>query len=252
MNIIRVKLPEGIIRLKPFTVKDYLDFLLIRKEIEESPDSAEEILDELLEELYPEYKKEYRAYIFITVFAVSIGKNVLPIRYTCKECKKTKKFPFNLALQELKPAVLETAGIKIKFKFTNIVTKDIYELFENCVDTVSDGTNTYKWDDLTQELKDQVLSVITVEDFDKITKNIYPVYIELNLSCCHEHKIAYTDFADIYRLLVSDEELIMMYRINHLMTSHNYSISEVLAMTPMERTITLSLIDADIKAKSGK
>lgn len=252
MNIIRVKLPEGVIRLKPFTVKDYLDFLLIRKEIEESPDSAKVILDELLEELYPEYDKNYRAYIFITVFAISIGKNILPVRYKCKQCGKTKKYPFNLALKEIKPAVLETAGIKITFKFTTSVTTDVYELFENCVDTVSDGNNTYKWTELTQDLKDQILAVITIEDFDKIMKEIYPIYIELDLSCCNTHKVIYTDFVDIYRLIVSDEELIMMYKINHLMTSHNYSISEVLSMTPMERTITLALIEADIKAKSGK
>lgn len=253
MNIIRVKLPEKTIRLKPFTMKDYMDLLLIRKEVEEaSADEAKQILDEMLEELYPDYDKEYRAYIFITVFAISVGKEILPLTYRCPKCKKNKKFPFKIALNKLEYPVLETAGIKIKFKFTEYVTNDIYELFEHCILSISDENNTYKWSELSDSTKEQVLSVITLEDFESIIKKIYPTYIEVNLSCCDEKTLVYTKFLDIFKLLVSDEELIMTYRINHIITQYKYPLSEIMKMTPMERTITLALIEADIKNKAKK
>lgn len=250
MNIIRVKLPTGTIRLSPFKVKDYINFLLVRKEVEENPLEATQILDELLEDLYPNYPKLYRPYIFITVFAVSIGKSVLPVQYKCPICKSVKKYPLNLMLNKLETPKLKVSNITIEFSFIDFKTDDVYELFDECAKTVSDGETTINWKDLSDIQKDQVLSIISIKEFESVLDKIFPVSIELDLTCCESTKVKYTNFEDIFKLMISDEELIMMYQINHAMTSHNYSLSEILNMTPMERTITLALIEKDLKAKS--
>lgn len=252
MNIIRIKLPLKKYRFSPITVKEYTQLLLIRKEIEEYDHLANEILDELLEEMFPDIDPIYRPYVFLQVFAVSIGKTVIPISYRCPKCNTVKRTAFQIGLPELTTPEISTAGITIKFKHALNISTDVFEAFEQTVVSVSDGKNTYTWQQLTNELKEQILSVISIDDFDKVLKQIFPVCISVKFKCCDETNLVYTRFKDIFKLILSPEEIQSAYMINHMMTKHNYSIQDVNSMTPMERTITLALIEKEIKESKQK
>ncbi|QPB12408.1 baseplate hub subunit [Providencia phage PSTCR6] len=252
MNIIRIKLPLKKYRFSPITVKEYTQLLLVRKEIDEYDDLAEEILDDLLEEMFPDIEPIYRSYVFLQVFAVSIGKTVIPISYKCPKCNSIKRTAFQIGLPELSIPELSTAGITIKFRHALSISTDVFEAFEQTVTSVSDGVNAYSWKQLTKELKEQIMSVISLEDFEKVLKQIFPVCINVKFKCCEETNLMYTRFKDIFKLILSPEEIQSAYMINHMMTKHNYSIQDVNSMTPMERTITLALIEKEIKESKQK
>lgn len=255
MNIIRIVTPEKTYRIRQFSNDDYLQLLFVRSEIEKNPEEAEQILDELLEESFPDMPKIYRPYAFIIWFTASIGKTVLPIRFKCPKCGKEKKTFLNLELKKLNRPVLETSGIKIYFDFTNNMTTNIKQLFDSCIYKIEDANSEYLWEDLDQENKNLVMSVISLDDFETIIKDIYPIYIPIKFSCCESHEMTYRNILDLFKIILSEEEIITFYKINHIMVKQGYSLSDIEKMTPMNRTITLALIEKDIKdkkhAKSG-
>lgn len=249
MNIIRIVTPEKTYRIRQFTNDDYLQLLFVRSEIEKNQEEAEQILDELLEETFPYIPKIYRAYAFIIWFTSSIGKSVLPIRFKCPKCGKEKKTFLNLELKRLKRPVLETSGIKIHFDFTDIMTTDIKKLFDSCIYKIEDNNGSYIWEDLDQENKNLVMSVISLDDFEQIIKEIYPIYIPVKFSCCDTHEMVYRNILDLFKIILSEEEIIAFYKINHIMVKQGYSLNDIEKMTPMNRTITLALIEKDLKDK---
>lgn len=254
MNIIRIKLPEGVQRFKPFTVKDYRDFLLVSTEIKMNPEEEQTILDELLEEIYPEVDPAFREYIFLNVFTSSIGKTKIPLCFTCPTCNKERRMLLNLQVEALKPIVLEAAGLKITFRYVKPST-DYAKTFLDAIERVSDGINDYLWTELPEEVREQVIDSISFAEFEEVVKQMHTIKIEQKISCCESHDLKYIGLLPLFKLLLNPDELFIFYRINHLLAKSNYSISDLMDMLPVERNIALTLVEKDVKeannAKNG-
>lgn len=246
MNIIRIKLPDGVQRFKPFTVKDYRDFLLVSTEIKMNPSEEQIILDELLEEIYPDVDPAFREYIFLNVFTSSLGKTRVPLCFTCPTCKKERKMLLNLQVEALKPIVLETAGLKIKFKYVKPST-DYAKTFLEAIESVSDGINEYVWSELPEDVRDQVIDSISFSEFEEVVKQMHTIKIEQKIKCCETHDLRYVGLLPLFKLLLNPDELFIFYRINHLLAKSNYSIGDVMNMLPVERGIALTLVEKDVK-----
>lgn len=247
MNVIRIKMPDGgAKRFKPFTVKDYRDFLLVSADMKGNPSEEQLILDELLEELYPDVDPIFREYIFMNVFTSSIGKTKLPLSFKCPTCGKEKRILLNLAVPALQPIVLETAGLKIKFKYVKPST-DYAKTFLEAIESVSDGDNEYAWTELPEEVRDQVIDSISFSEFETIVKKMHTILIEQKIKCCDTHELRYTDLLGLYKLILNPDELFTFYRINHLLVKSSYTFGDLMDMLPVERNIALTLVEKDVK-----
>lgn len=246
MNIIRIKLPDGVQRFKPFTVKDYRDFLLVSTEIKMNPSEEQTILDELLEEIYPDVDPAFREYIFLNVFTSSLGKTRVPLCFTCPTCKKERKMFLNLQVEALRPIVLETAGLKITFKYVK-PSSDYAKTFLEAIERVSDGVNDYAWNELPEEVREQVIDSISFAEFEEVVKQMHTIKIEQKIKCCESHDLRYVGLLPLFKLLLNPDELFLFYRINHLLSRSNYSVGDIMNMLPAERGIVLSLVERDVK-----
>lgn len=254
MNIIRVKMPDGVKRFKPFTVSDYRDFLLVSTEIKSDPKDEQNILNELLEEIYPDEEPALREYIFLNVFTSSIGKTKIPLVFRCPTCQKEKKMLLNLEQHALQPIVLETSGLRIKFRYV-IPTEDYAQTFIDSIESVSDGENEYKWSELDESIRESVIDSISFEEFEKVVREMGTIKIRQRVTCCETHEINYNRLLPIFKLMLNPDELFTFYRINHLLTKSNYSIGDLMNMIPVERNIALTLVEKELKevknAKNG-
>lgn len=247
-NIIRCKMPDGVHRFKPFTVSDYRDFLLVRNDMTgKSEEEQIELLDEMLEDYFHEYPKSWRQYIFVQVFSGSIGKTKIPVTFECSTCKKNKQFLFNIALEPLTPPVIETSGLKIKFKFPDEFTEDKTKLVLDNILTVQDETSTYNWKDLSEDDQVSVIDAIDLESFESLIKQMRPLNIEANFGCCKKRKIVYDRLLEIFKLLINPDEVFSFYQVNHLLVKHHYNLESIMQMIPIERSIALSLVEKDLK-----
>ncbi|WCZ66365.1 baseplate protein [Yersinia phage MHG19] len=246
-KIIRCYLPDGVHRFEPFTVADYRDFLLIRNEIQTKPSEKSKIIDELLEEYYGDYPVEYRGYIFLLVLTSSTGKSKIPVSFECPVCGKSKRHLFNLEQAPLKLPTIETAGIKLTFRFPQVVSDDYGQLFLDTITTVEDSEGVYAWDSLSEDNKQSVIDAITYDDFETLITRLHPLYFTLKTRCCEEHKMVYDNFIDIFNLLLNPDEVFTFYQINHMLAKSNYSIGDIMNMIPLERNIALSLVERDSK-----
>ena len=247
-NIVRCKLPDGTHRFKPFTVADYRDFLLVRNDMtNKSKEEQEELLNELLGDYFDEYPKSWRPYIFISVFTSSIGKTKIPVVYECPECSEKKRFMFNLSQEPLVAPVIEAAGVKIKFKYPDELDADLVDLISNNIESVEDSTAVYKWEELDEETKVQVIDSIDYTAFEAVIKKLKPIYIEASFSCCTKHKFVYDSLVDIFKILLNPDEVFSFYQVNHLLVKSHYDLNSVMSMIPIERSIALSLVEKDLK-----
>lgn len=247
-NLLRIKLPEGVQRFKMFNVEDYRDFILIRKDIEGNPVEEQEIFDELLEELYPEQDKSYRGYLFINMLTSSLAKRVIPIEYICPNCKGDVQVALNLRLPALTTPVIETAGLKITFKYPDKEYDDPAQKFYDCIYKVADQDSEYLWSELDVETKDSVIAAITYTSFQEAITKISPVMIKQDVRCkkCGHQKTIVRDSAlEVFKLLLSPDEIILFYRINRILTRSGYSNQDLMSMLPLERSIALSLIEKE-------
>lgn len=246
-NLLRIKLPEGVQRFRMFSVQDYRDFILIRKDIEDNPEE-QEIFDEMLEELYPEQDKSYRGYLFINALTSSLAKKVIPIEYVCPNCKGDVQVGLNMRLPSLQTPIIETAGLRITFKYPSKEYEDPAKKFYDCIYKVADDTNEYLWSDLSEEDKDQVINAITYVSFQEAIQKISPVMIKQDVRCrkCGHVKTIIRDSAlDVFKLLLSPDEIIIFYRINRILTRAGYSNADLMSMLPLERSIALSLVEKE-------
>lgn len=247
-NIVRCVLPDGVHRFKPFTVADYRDFLLIRNDMNsKTPEEQEQSLNEIIEDYFPDIRAAWRPYVFLQVFTSSIGKTKIPVAYECPKCKAHKKTLFNIKQNDLINPVIETAGIKIHFKFPDNDTDDLVELIKDNIHSVSDSDSTYLWEDLDDEQKLSVVDAIDADSFESIVKAMKPIYFELKLNCCEKRTIVYSSVLELFKLLIHPDEVFTFYQINHVLVKNSYDLNSVLNMIPVERNIALSLIEKDIK-----
>ncbi|BBC78256.1 Baseplate hub assembly catalyst [Escherichia phage EcS1] len=247
-NIVRCNLPDGTHRFKPFTVADYRDFLLVRNDMNtKSKEEQIELLDDLLDDYFDEYPKSWRPYIFISVFTSSIGKTKIPVAYECSKCGNTKRFMINLAQPPLTAPTIECSGVKIKFKYPNEFTDDLVQLVADNIDSVEDSEAVYKWDELDNETKVQVIDSIDYKSFEALIKKMKPLYIEVNYGCCTKHQYVYDSLVDVFKLLLNPDEVFSFYQVNHLLVKSHYDLNSVMSMIPIERSIALSLVEKDLK-----
>lgn len=249
-NIIRCTLPDGIHRYKPFTVSDYRDFLLIRNDmINKTMDEQEEIVNELASDYFGDLPKSWQQYVFLNVYTGSIGKTKIPIVFECPKCGKTHKRIFNIEQKPLLNPELElNESIKLKFKFPDETVDDLSKLVLNNIDSVIYYETEYKWGDLDDETKNNIVSLIDLEAFEKMIKQLKPIHFSLKLKCCDvEKSIVYDDLHSIFGLLINPDEVFSFYEINHILVKNNYSLEAIMKMIPVERSIALSLIEKDKK-----
>lgn len=253
-KLVRCELPDGVKRFEPFTVGDYRDFLLIRNDLDNHDiDTRIKIVDEILEEYFPNVPVAWRPYVFVKVFVSSIGKTIIPLTYECSECKKPINLILNLEQKPLINPVIETNGIKIYFKLMEYTANSPEELIFNSIDSVEQSGNHYNWSDLSQLEKNYVLSTIEYDLFEEIIEKLNPIFFRLNVKCtCNNsekppREIIYQSILPLFETLIHPDEIYTFYQIIHQMNKSNYSISEVMDMMPIERSIILSLIEKDKK-----
>lgn len=247
-NIVRCVLPDGVHRFKPFTVADYRDFLLVRNDMNsKTPEEQEQSLNEMIEDYFPDIRASWRPYVFLRVFTSSIGKTKIPVAYECPKCQAHKKTLFNIKQDDLTNPSIELAGIKINFNFPENDSGDLVELIQDNIHSVSDSDGTYNWEDLSSEEKLSVVDAIDADSFEKIVKQMKPIYFELRMGCCDKRTITYSSILDLFKLLIHPDEVFTFYQINHVLVKNSYTLDSVMNMLPVERNIALSLIEKDIK-----
>lgn len=246
-NIIRVKLPDGVHRFKPFTVADYRDFLLIRNDIVTNLEEQTEIVDELLEELYPSYDAGVRGYIFMKVLTSSIGKTLLPLQYECRQCGKKHRIMLNLSSKELKKPTIEVDNIKLNFKYPHKITDDYADVFLKSIDSIEHEGQEYKWASLDEDTKTQIVDVITYDKFEEILTKLRSININQTIRCCKNTELQIHSPLDLFKLMFSPDEIFIFYRTNRLLNKSEYAMSDIMNMMPIERNIALGLLEKEVQ-----
>lgn len=249
-NIVRCELPDGVHRFKPFTVEDYRDFLLVRNDMNtKSIEDQKLLINELMADYFPDEPAEYHPYIFIKVFLSSIGKTKIPVQMPCSECGKKKQYLFNLNQPPLTYPVVEVAGLKLTFARPKEMKDDLTLMILENIRTVEDSNGTYSWSELSEENQMTVIDAIDIKAFESIIDQMKPFNFILKTKCCKEEKIIkYDNILDIFKLLLHPDEIFTFYQINHRIISQGkYDLTSIMKMIPVERSITLSLIEKDLK-----
>lgn len=248
-NIIRCKLPNGIHRFKPFKVSDYRDFLLVRNDMTNKSDEEQSTLvNELAEDYFHEFPKAWQQYIFLHVFTGSIGKTKIPVTYECPKCGKSHRRFFNIALDDLiDPSINLENDTTINFKFPEKIYSDSANLVIDSIKSVDYKGNNYNWNDLTNESKENIISLIDFEKFEYAVKKLKPIHLEMDLSCCEKTTVVYDDLCSIFKLVINPDEVFPFYEINHILIKNKYDWGSIMDMLPAERTIALALIEKDNK-----
>lgn len=247
-NIIRCVLPDGVHRFEPFTVKDYRDFLLVRNDLQSKEyDEQKVVLDELLADYFSEYPKVFRPYLFMKLFTGSIGKTKIPVGFACPVCGKEKQTLFDISLNDVKAPVIEVAGIKIYFKFPDEDYEDKAVMIYNSIKGIEHEGKFYKWEELEDDNKLQVIDAIDFTTFETIYEQLSPMRYTLRLKCCNTQTRIYEDILSVFKLLINPDEIFQFYQINHVLVKSSYDLQSVMQMIPIERSIALSLIEKDNK-----
>lgn len=247
-NIIRCALPDGNHRFKPFTVADYRDFLLVRNDMEHrTPEEQKEILSDIIDDYFSEFPKTWRPFIFLHVFAGSIGKTKMPVAFTCPECGKKKSTLFNIHQKELKCPEIEVAGIKIKFNFPEVEYDDPAQMITENIASIFYNKKWIPWNELTEENQLQIIDAIDIDSLEKILEQMIPINLELKMHCCKKHDLKYNNILDVFKLLLNPDEVFTFYQINHMLVKSQYDLNSIMNMIPVERGIALALIEKDTK-----
>lgn len=254
VNIIRCVLPTGVKRFKAFTVADYRDFLLLRNHMMTLPEEEHQIIiDELLEDLFQEYPKAYREYIFLKVFSGSTGSTKIHLSYTCPICGHVHPKILNIAQEDFVEPSITLGNVTLKFKIPEEFIEDTVEMVLTNINEVVISGETYKWADLGEEYKDQIINAIDLDTVDKIVSKLRPINFKVNFHCkqteeCKEktkRTVVYDNVLSVFKLLINPEEIFSFYDINHTLNNSNYEYSSVMSMSPAERSMILSFIERD-------
>ena len=249
-NIIRCKLPDGIHRLKPFTVEDYRDLILVRADLDNHQEAEQtQILEELLEEYFPDLPKVWREYAFLLTFTSSIGNSVIQFVIECPKCGKRHPAVLNLRLAPLQNPSVKVSNVTANFDFPEISYDSDVDLILNNIKSLSDEEGIeYPWKDLDSESRNDFVDAIDKEKLETILRKLKPFSFSRNFSCCDiKHVLKYDSLLKIFKFLLGKDDAYAFYQINNLMVKHDYNYSAILNMLPLERSFALSIIEKDIK-----
>lgn len=247
-NIIRCELPDGIKRYKPFTIEDYRDFLLVRNDLMNYDDEKQvQLVNELANDYFHELPPTWQQYAFLKVFTSSIGNTKIPISFECPTCGKKIPRIFNLSQDPLvNPSLDIDENTTLFFKFPEKdYEKDSEKLLESITHIIHHG-NKYEWGDLSNETKTDIIDAIDFQAFETIIKKLSPINFTMTVKCCGKPtELIYKNLTSIFKFLVNPEEIFHFYEMNHLLVKNNYTNDAIMKMIPLERSMTLKLIEKD-------
>lgn len=249
-NIIRCKLPDGVYRLKPFTVEDYRDLILVRADLDNHPEDEQKIiLEELLEEYFPDLPKVWREYAFLLTFTSSIGNSIVQFVIECPKCGKRHPAALNLKLAPLKNPSVKVANVTANFTFPEENEESDVDLILKNIKSLSDEDgNEYPWEQLDIETRNDFVDAIDRPKVETILRKLKPFNFSRNFSCCDiNHVLKYDNLLAIFKFLLGRDDAYSFYQINNLMVKHDYDYSSIMDMLPIERSFALSIIERDIK-----
>lgn len=254
VNIIRCVLPSGVKRFSPFTVADYRDFLLLRNHMMTLPEEEHQtIIDELLEDMFLELPKAHREYAFLKVFSGSMGTTKINLSYTCPICGHVHPKILNIAQEDFVEPSITLGNVTLKFSIPEEFIEDTVEMVISNIKEVIIQNKTYKWLDLSEEHREQIISAIDLDTVDKIVARLRPVNFSVNFHCkqteeCKQktkRKVVYDNVLSVFKLLINPEEIFSFYDINHTLNNSGYEYNSVMGMSPAERSMILSFIERD-------
>lgn len=259
---IRIKLPDDMVyRTKPFTVKTFRDLLLIRHQLVGDIDSALAV-EETLNDLFPDAPEKYRPYIFLMVYCESRGIDELQLNLPCKHCDKKSIVSVKLRPEPLKsPELKLNDQITLKYKFidpSDIEDLDFIEIINKSLVSVVIGQEEFDWNlDFSEEDKDLMIDSIDINAYQKYVEGlstIPKIYID-SLKCCEPAiedgliEVPLQTVLDLFLFVLNPEEINLYYRSNRVMVNSGYSMIDIENMVPMEKTITLKLIEGELQRR---
>ncbi|QPI18046.1 baseplate hub assembly protein [Pectobacterium phage POP12] len=240
IDVIRVKLPSGIKRFKMFTVEDQLRFLLTSADMENKPISEQyQIMDEVLDILYPGYSKTEQEYIFSKVYIVSFGKNAIKVQITKGNERKESFMVINDF--ELINEYKVNDSVTLGFNFPKDRKED-ETMFLDCISYILHEGTRHEWNVLSENTKNDIVDLIDFED----VKNI----IALLKKSCHveiHREVHAESLLKLFRILFSKSEIVDFFKTNFLLNKNGLNIDTMMNISPMERSIYVSLLSEDLK-----
>ena len=243
IDVIRVQLPEQVKRFPMFTVDDQLRFLQTSADMEgKSLTEQQQILDEVLDVLYPSYSKTEQEYIFTKVYCVSFGKAA--IRISIKNGSSSSEAFMHITDYELQNEYKVDEQITLGFRFPK--TRKVDEtMFLECISYIVHNGTRYDWASLSDDTHEKVCDLVDMEDIENIVTM-------LTKSC--EIKIKQDSFSNLltlFKILFTKNEMIDFFKTNYLLNKHKIDIGTISKVSPMERSVYVSMLAEDLKRQEN-
>lgn len=234
-----------------FLVGDMENIYLKKNEIDhiknDRPKDAYKLYTDFLEMLYEDIEVEYREYVFIYNLIVSEGKSNYKMSYKCPSCQKETSIMFSIELNNDFYKYKIVNNIDIVFRYTN---GGKLEDMMNYIQGIQQGDYFIKWDRLSEDTKENIISHIDPKEYVNIFQGIQMCRAVLKghgVKCCDKGVIIPKDQKifggyEIFSLLVNSANLTSLYQLNHQLLSRGISLSDQLMMKPYERNIYITMI----------
>jgi hypothetical protein len=242
IDVIRVKLLDGIKRFPMFTVKDHLSFLLTSADMEGKPPSEKlAMLDEILDILYPGYSKTEQEYIFTRVYCSSFGKNAIKIYMKSK--KGTSEGFMHITDYQLQNEYKVADNITLGFHFPRKRNMEASDLLQ-CLSYIIYNDERHEWSALDSITKNTIMDMIEIEDIEKI--------MEIITKSCHivVRDNEFSNLLTLFTILFNKSDLNEFYKTNYLLNKNNIHIGSIMDASPMERSIYVALLAEELKRKA--
>lgn len=243
IDVIRVQLPDQVKRFPMFSVDDHLRFLQTSADMDgKSLTEQQKILDEVLDMLYPAYSKTEQEFIFTKVYCVSFGKAAIKI--SIKTGDTSRETFMHITDYQLQHEYKIDEQITLGFKFPK--TRKVDEtLFLECVSYILYNGTRYDWVALDDDTRDRICDLVDMQDIENIVKM-------LTKSC--EIKIKQDSFSNLltlFKILFTKNEMIDFFKTNYLLNKHKIDIGTMAKVSPMERSVYVSLLAEDLKRQEN-
>lgn len=244
IDVIRVKLPDQVKRFPMLTVDDHLRLLMTSADMEgKSLTEQHEIMDEILDILYPSYSKTEQEYIFVKVYCASFGKNAVKI--SIKNGESYRETFMHITDFELQNEYVIDEQITLGFTFPKRRIAD-ETLFLECISYILHNGTRYDWNVLDDDTRDRICDLVDMQDIENIVKM-------LTRSCdvrIKEDTIAST-LLSLFKILFTKNEVTDFFKTNYLLNKHRIDLSAMAKVSPMERSIYVSMLAEDLKRQEN-